>query len=1327
MKKSLFACAVCPLLAAVLFLFPTDNIFAQVAVPTQTPAGGNLPQLGKDPIDKVIGAMTLEEKAHLVVGMGFRMGPGPARRRDTTAGASRNAAAQGPVIGNTEEKVPGAAGTTFAVPRLGIPSITVSDGPAGVRISPFRNGDSSKSYYATAFPVGTLLASSWDTAVVERVGKAFGNEVREYGIDVLLAPALNIQRNPLGGRNFEYYSEDPLVAGRIAAAMVNGIQSNGVGVSIKHFTANNQETNRNTVNTIASERTLREIYFRAFEITMQHSKPWTVMSSYNRLNGPYTSENYDLITTILRDEWHYKGLVMTDWFGGHDPVAQQKAGNDLLMPGTPQQAKAIVDAVNKGDLDVKVLDRNCERMLRLILESPSFKKYHYSDHPDLTAHATISRSAATEGMVLLRNEGGTLPMKKIKNVAVFGNTSYEIIAGGTGSGDVNKAYTIAMPQGLTDAGYTPDMQLQLSYQAWIAAERVKHPRPRGFSFGAPPVIAEFEPGTDLLAGLSANDDIALITLGRNAGEGADRKVPGDFDLSDGEKRLIHDVANAFHAKGKKVVVVLNIGGVMETASWRDQVDAILLAWQPGEEAGHAIADVLSGKVNPSGKLTASFPLRYADVPSAKNFPGRELPSNGETNQFGGRVVQSEVVYEEGIYTGYRYYTSSKVQTAYPFGYGMSYTSFKYGEPTLSSHAFAGRLTATVTVTNTGAVAGKEVVQLYIHAPAGDIDKPVEELKAFGKTHMLQPGQSQALSFTLTAPDLASFHTATQEWIAEAGAYKVMIGASATDIRASAEFTLAKPIVTEHVHPVLMPQVRIDSFPLGMVAPAPFETVHTQTGLVSGTTNTDGDVHIYKGIPFAAPPVGNLRWKEPQPVASWDGVRKCDAFGASPMQDAPRSFGVYTTEFLIPAQPISEDCLYLNVWTAAGSPTDRRPVIVYIYGGGFGAGGGNVPIYDGEAMAKKGIVFITINYRVGIFGFFSHPELTAESGHNASGNYGLLDQIAALKWVQSNIAGFGGDPTNVTIAGQSAGSMSVNCLVASPLAKGLFRRAIAQSGASFVAGPTFGTPTLKQAEEDGLKADSALHVSSLAELRALSAADLQKVHLAARPIVDGYVLPAPIPDIFAAGKQNDVSLMTGWTEDDGFIMGPVRNAADFKTYVTQQYGARADSVLMLYPAPTDSLARAAQLHMARDMMVGIQNYTWANVQANYNAHRPAPQNNGGFFQQPQAAPRVYVYRFARKMPATGDFVQYGAFHTGEVPYAYDNLKFVNRPFEDVDRKVAAITSAYWANFARTGDPNGEGLPDWPAYTVEGGQTMVLDERPHAAALPDRVALELWLKK
>ncbi|MDB5152821.1 MAG: beta-glucosidase [Mucilaginibacter sp.] len=809
MKKNLFALSTLILLICLISINASAQKKTTASV-TKKPVS-TAPQLGKNSVKEVVKAMTLEEKAKLVVGMGFKMpGMPPPTSKQMKEGINIGGfklPPSDPEAYNIPEKVPGAAGRTHAITRLGIPSITVSDGPAGIRIDPTRGKDSLKTYYATAFPVGTLLASSWDPELVHKVGVAFGSEVHEYGADVLLGPGVNIHRNPLGGRNFEYYSEDPLVTGRIAAAMINGIQSQGVGTSIKHFAANNQETNRNSVNTIVSERAMREIYLKGFQIAIKTSQPWTVMSSYNKINGTYTSQRRDLLTTILRNEWGFKGLVMTDWFGGKDAVAQMKAGNDLLMPGGPPQSQAIAEAVKNGKLSEKQLDANVERILYIVLKSPEFKKYKFSSAPNLKKDAQISRSAAAQGMVLLKNDDDALPLKEAKNVALFGNVSYDLIAGGTGSGDVHKAYTISLIQGLTNAGYVVNESLKKAYEGYIKDAKAKQPKPRSFFDQVPPV-PQMMPNQQQLAEQANTADIAIFTIGRNAGEGADREVDNDFNLTADEKSLIKNISDAFHAKGKKLLVVLNIGGVIEVASWRDEADGILLAWQPGLEAGNAITDVLSGKVNPSGKLATTFPVDYQDVPSAKNFPGKELPvpAGETTSPMVGKP--SEVTYKEGIYVGYRYYTTFDVKTAYPFGYGLSYTNFKYSDLKLSSKTFTGSITATVTITNNGDVAGREVVELYVSAPQKGLPKPEEELKAFAKTKLLRPKESQTINLTLNAQDLASFDTAKLAWVAEAGTYEVKIGASSTDIKKTKKFDLAKTIITEKVHNVLQPQVKI---------------------------------------------------------------------------------------------------------------------------------------------------------------------------------------------------------------------------------------------------------------------------------------------------------------------------------------------------------------------------------------------------------------------------------------------------------------------------------------------------------------------------------------
>lgn len=742
-------------------------------------AQSNIPQLGKHSIPSIVKAMTLEEKASLVVGTGMRF------------------AGSGTVIGEADGKVPGAAGNTMNFTRLGIPGTVLADGPAGVRIDPYRKDDSSKTYYATAWPVGTLLASSWDTTLVKKVGVAFGEEIKEYGVDVILAPGMNIQRDPLNGRNFEYYSEDPIVTGYMAASIVKGIQSNGVGTSIKHFAANNQETNRNAVNAIVSERALREIYLKGFEIAVKNAQPWTVMSSYNKLNGTYTSERNDLLTKILRDEWGFKGIVMTDWYGGRDAVAQMKAGNDLIEPGNKNKSQAIIDAVNNGLLDVKLLDNNVGRILDYILKTPSFLKYKYSNAPDFKTHAEIARNAAASGMVLLKNSNYALPLKRNLKLALFGNTSYETVIGGTGSGQVSVAYKIPIANGLANAGFFIQEDLKISYSNHIQQDKLAHPQKTALTLGTPRMAPEWEATSETIEKAAAISEVAIYTIGRNAGEGADRKVNGDFNLTDTEKTLIKNIADAFHAKGKKLIVVLNIGGAIETASWKDNADAILLAWQPGLEAGNAVADLLSGAVNPSGKLAVSFPAKYEDVPSAKNFPGTPVDH------------PAEVVYEEGIYVGYRYFNSFGIKPSYPFGYGISYTQFAYSDFKLSSTTFNNKLTATVTITNTGKISGKEVVQLYLSAPKKELDKPSEELKGFAKTDLLKPGASQTITFTLTSKDLASFNTNQSAWIADAGSYIVKAGASSEDIKLTKDFVLTKDIVVEKVNKALVRQVTIN--------------------------------------------------------------------------------------------------------------------------------------------------------------------------------------------------------------------------------------------------------------------------------------------------------------------------------------------------------------------------------------------------------------------------------------------------------------------------------------------------------------------------------------
>ncbi len=728
------------------------------------------PRLGESSLDEVIAEMTLEEKAHLVIGTGM-------------AGHTGDSA----VIGETRNLVPGAAGTTYPIERLGIPAVVLADGPAGLRINPTRENDEA-TYYCTHFPIGTLLASTWDSELVESVGKAIGEEVLEYGADVLLAPALNIHRNPLCGRNFEYYSEDPVVSGKIAAAYVRGVQSNGVGTSIKHFALNNQETNRMANDVHVSQRAIREIYLKGFEIAIKESAPWTVMSSYNYLNGTYTSESPELLTSILRDEWGFEGMVMTDWFGGKDAVAQMIAGNDMLQPGKDKQYEQIVEGVRNGSLDEAVLDRNVKRVLEMILRTPRFRGYEFSNKPDLEAHAAVTRQSATEGMVLLKNDSEALPLAgDIERIALLGCTSYDFIAGGTGSGNVNRAYTVSLLDGLRQAGYKLDEGLKSEYEAHIAAENLRN-RPdttNPFAMFMPlPRPTEMTIPATRLQSLAADNDVALVTLGRTSGEFLDRKK-ADFYLTREEKALLDDVCRVFHAAGKRVVVVLNIGGVIETASWKHLPDAILCAWQAGQEGGNSVADVLTGKASPSGKLTMTFPVGFEDAASSANFPidveaNIDISNSGEKKGDVKNVDYTD--YDEDIYVGYRYFDSFGKEVSYPFGYGLSYTTFEYGQAQVQSSEDS--YIVTLQVKNTGSRAGKEVVQLYVSAPDNAAaNKPAKELKAFAKTGELQPGQAQTVTLELPKSYLASFDAEASAWVVTPGRYELLIGASSRDIRA----------------------------------------------------------------------------------------------------------------------------------------------------------------------------------------------------------------------------------------------------------------------------------------------------------------------------------------------------------------------------------------------------------------------------------------------------------------------------------------------------------------------------------------------------------------
>ena len=765
------------------------------------------PQLRADNIDEVLKAMTLEEKAKLLVG------------------GANNFFGTGAVVGGEADLVAGAAGTSPAIPRLGIPATVLTDGPAGVRIDPTRKG-TDKTYYATAFPIGSCLASTWNTELVSKVGEAIGNETKEYRCDVILGPGMNLHRNPLCGRNFEYYSEDPLLTGKIAAAYIQGVQSQGAGVSAKHFAVNSQETDRTAVDERVSQRAARELYLRGFEIAVRESDPWTIMASYNQVNGQYSMGNHDLLTKILRDDWGYKGIVMTDWIGireGLETISEVHAGNDLMEPGQPAQVEEIIKGVKEGKLDIADVDRNVRRMLEYIVKTPSFHQYPASNAPDFKAHAAITRQSAAEGIVLLKNngvlpfrtEGNLSPLTShhsplIKTVALFGENSYDFLSGGTGSGCVHPPYVVDMLQGLENAGIKSSATLTDIYRKYIDYARIKFQAERHPAKWFQTEYMGQQKYPEISLSPIAIDkevkaaDAAIITIGRQAGEGIDRDIDTEFNLIPEERSLIVDVCNAFHAAGKPVIVIINSGSVIETASWSSYPDAILCAWQPGMEGGNSIADLLTGKVNPSGKLTMTWPIAATDHASTKNFPGNiddysfqmmvgnkmPIPGHAYTN------------HEEDIYVGYRYFDTFNREVAYPFGFGLSYTTFEMSKPAVKAKGNSA-VEVSVTVKNTGAVAGKEVAQVYVTAPKGRLEKPAQELKAFAKTRELQPGESQTLTMTIPVRDLASFDEAGSQWLTEAGTYTFRIGFSSRDIKASLPLALKE--YTEKTTNALAPQ------------------------------------------------------------------------------------------------------------------------------------------------------------------------------------------------------------------------------------------------------------------------------------------------------------------------------------------------------------------------------------------------------------------------------------------------------------------------------------------------------------------------------------------
>lgn len=663
-------------------------------------------------IESILAQMTLEEKATLCVGA--------------------------------------SAWSTAPIARLGIPEIIVSDGPHGIRRVPDVHAMALPSLPATCFPTASCSACTWNVELMRQLGEAMGEEAIALQVDVVLGPGVNMKRSPLGGRNFEYFSEDPYLAGELATHFVQGVQSKGVGTSLKHYAVNNQEYQRLTISAEVDERTLREIYLPAFEKVVKEAQPWTVMCSYNKVNGTYASEHRPLLTEILKEEWGFEGFVVSDWGAVRNPVASLQAGVDLEMPGPQERhVRALVEAVRSGRLAEATLDEAVRRILRIVFKAHATPK---GGTFDVDAHHALARTIAAEGMVLLKNEG-VLPLKGQKRIAVIGRSAKTPYIQGGGSSHVNPT-RVDVP--------FEELQARAGDAELLYAE------------GYPADESFRQDLIDEAVALARAADVALLFIAlppSKESEGYDRT---DLDLTAQQVALIRAVAGA----QPKTVVVLNNGAPVAMSAWIDAVPAVLEAWMMGQAGAAALADILFGLVNPSGKLAETFPLKLADTPAYLNWPGGA----------------GKVYYGEGLFIGYRYYDFKEVPVLFPFGHGLSYTTFAYSNPRVSATTFrdVDGLTVMVDVTNTGPMAGKEIVQVYVHDRVAGLVRPKKELKGFAKVE-LQPGETKTVSIPLDFRAFAYYHPRYKRWITEDGEFDILIGASAADIRHTLTVTLQSTV------------------------------------------------------------------------------------------------------------------------------------------------------------------------------------------------------------------------------------------------------------------------------------------------------------------------------------------------------------------------------------------------------------------------------------------------------------------------------------------------------------------------------------------------------
>lgn len=638
---------------------------------------------------------------------------------------------------------------TVDVERLGIPRITMSDGPHGVRkVQNIEEFGLAKSIPATCFPPAVALGSTWNKELIHKVGEYLGDECISLDVDVLLGPGINIKRTPLCGRNFEYYSEDPYLAGEMATAFVKGVQSKEVGTSLKHYTANNQEYQRFTISAEIDERTLREIYLPAFERVVTESQPWTVMCAYNKINGDYASEHHFLLTEILKSEWGLDGFVVSDWGAVHNRVAALKGGLDLQMPGPSEiDVQRVIEAVNNIKLDEKDLDQAVERILKIVFKAKETKKGHVEF--DRKKHHNFARKVATEGIILLKNENDLLPIKDVSSIAIIGQMAKEPRFQGGGSSLINPT----------------EVDIPFDEIKKVVGEKI----PLKYADGYVKDVID-RSLIDEACEIAQQSEIVILFSGlpfEYESEGYDRK---SIKLLDNHVELIKEVAKS----NPKTIVVLNNGSAIDMHQWIDNVPVVLEAFLLGQAGGGAIADILFGKVNPSGKLAETLPIRIEHNPSYLNYPGEA----------------GKVRYGEGLYVGYRYYDKKEIDPLFPFGYGLSYTSFSYTNLTVSSKSFVevDGIDVSVDITNTGTFPGKEIVQVYISPLNPKVDRPYKELKGFSKAK-LEPNETKTVTLHLDSRAFAYYDVHHKTWVCDSGEYDILIGASSKDIRLSTTVSL----------------------------------------------------------------------------------------------------------------------------------------------------------------------------------------------------------------------------------------------------------------------------------------------------------------------------------------------------------------------------------------------------------------------------------------------------------------------------------------------------------------------------------------------------------